>query len=74
MRESHGVSSRIALCRTLVFESSIKMEDAKEIELSEWLEAKRDLLELTFQLKVVDRGVMTCQAKTRGIKKELHNN
>ncbi len=49
----------------------LKLEDGQEVELNEWMEAKRDLLELTFQLKAVDRGTMTCQAQTRSMEDEL---
>lgn len=49
----------------------LRLEDGKEIELNEWMEAKRDLLEFTFQMKTVDRGATTCQAKTRGLEDDL---
>ena len=48
--------------------------DGKEIELDEWMEAKRDLLEFTFQLRSTeDKGMttMTCQGKTRNMEDDL---
>eukprot|EP00551_Chaetoceros_affinis_P016737 CAMPEP_0203691752 /NCGR_PEP_ID=MMETSP0091-20130426/4027_1 /ASSEMBLY_ACC=CAM_ASM_001089 /TAXON_ID=426623 /ORGANISM="Chaetoceros affinis, Strain CCMP159" /LENGTH=374 /DNA_ID=CAMNT_0050562381 /DNA_START=84 /DNA_END=1208 /DNA_ORIENTATION=+ len=43
----------------------------KEIELGEWMEAKRDLFEFTFQLRSVDKGTTTCQSKTRNMEDDL---
>ena len=49
----------------------VKLEDGKEVELDEWLEAKREFLEFTYNVRQKDHNKMTCQKKTRTMEDDL---
>eukprot|EP00551_Chaetoceros_affinis_P014036 CAMPEP_0203701780 /NCGR_PEP_ID=MMETSP0091-20130426/36952_1 /ASSEMBLY_ACC=CAM_ASM_001089 /TAXON_ID=426623 /ORGANISM="Chaetoceros affinis, Strain CCMP159" /LENGTH=157 /DNA_ID=CAMNT_0050575665 /DNA_START=1 /DNA_END=474 /DNA_ORIENTATION=+ len=52
-------------------EAIVKLKGGEEIGLDEWLEAKRDLIEFTYELRESSKFAKTCQSKTRNMEDDL---
>ena len=53
-------------------EAIVKLKGREEIGLGEWLEAKRGLIEFTYEVsESSSRFAMTCQSKTRNMENDL---